>query len=364
MEIINYLLLSFACVAALDRIFGSRLGLGKDFEHGISMSGALILSMGGMLVLAPAISKLLLGILGASSKFFDFSIIPSALLANDMGGSLIAMNLAGDEKIGLLNGLVTSSMMGCTVSFLIPYVLQVTAKDRHHDVIFGLLCGVVTIPVGVFVSGIIIGVDFLSLAFTLLPLAVFASLLAVGIVKFERFTVKIFLVFGWIIRLIITIGLFVGIVDFVTGVKLIPGTDSLDSVMKTIATIICVMVGAFPLFSILKKILKNPLEKIGRKLCINNTSAFGLLVTLGTAISTFEMEGKMDRRGLILNTAFAVSAAFMFMDHLAWTMAISPETTLAVIVGKFISGIAGVWFAYYMCKIRKIEGCYSDAEET
>ncbi len=354
MEIVNYVLLAFAALAAVDRIFGSRFGLGRDFERGISMAGPLILAMGGMLVLYPVISELLLGISGGSSAFFDFSIIPAALLANDMGASQIAMSLAGSLEVGLLNGMVVSSMMGCTVSFLIPYVLQVTAKERHNDVIFGLLCGIITIPVGVLVSGIIIGVDFLSLIFVLLPLVAFAGILALGIVKFEHATVKIFVVFGWIIRLVITVGLVVGIVDFVTGYKLIPGTDSLDNVMKTVATIICVMVGAFPLLSLLEKLLKRPLRAMGKGLRINDTAAFGLFVTLGTSLTTFEMEQKMDRRGLIFNSAFAVSASFMFMDHLAWTMAIAPETTLAVIVGKFVSAIAAVAFAYLMCKMRKI----------
>ena len=250
--------------------------------------------------------------------------------------------------------MVVSSMMGCTVSFLIPYVLQVTAKERHADVIFGLLCGIITIPVGVLVSGIIIGVDFVSLIFVLLPLLAFAGLLALGIIKFERATVKIFTVFGWIIRLIITFGLALGILDFVTGIKLIPGIDSLDNVMKTVATIVCVMVGAFPLLSILEKLLKRPLYAMGNKLGINNTAAFGLFVTLGTSLTTFEMESKMDRRGLILNSAFAVSASFVFMDHLAWTMAVAPETTLAVILGKFSAAIASVVLAYFMCKARKI----------
>ena len=37
MEIVNYVLLAFALAAAIDRIFGSRLGIGKDFERGISI---------------------------------------------------------------------------------------------------------------------------------------------------------------------------------------------------------------------------------------------------------------------------------------------------------------------------------------
>ena len=354
MEILNYIFIFFAAIAALDRIFGSKLGLGDEFERGISMAGPLVMAMGGMLVLVPVISNLLSGISGASSAFFDLSIIPAALLANDMGASQIAMSLAASAEVGLLNGMVVSSMMGCTVSFLIPYVLQFTEKSRHGDVVFGLLCGIITIPVGVFVSGLIIGVDALSLVFVLLPLLIFAGILAFGILKFEKITVKIFIGIGWVIKAIITFGLFVGIVDFMTGYEIVPGVDSLENVMKTIASILCIMVGVLPLLSILKKVLKKPLSLMGKALKINDTASLGMFVTLGTCLSTFEMSGEMDRRGLIFNSAFAVSASFMFIDHLAWTMAVAPETTLAVVVGKMVSGISAVVFAYVMCKKKAI----------
>ena len=351
---LNYIFIFFAAIAALDRIFGSRLGLGDEFERGISMAGPLVMAMGGMLILVPVISNLLSGISGASSTFFDLSIIPSALLANDMGASQIAMSLAASPDVGLLNGMVVSSMMGCTVSFLIPYVLQFTAKERHGDVVLGLLSGIITIPTGVLVAGLILGVDALALIFVLLPLLLFAALLALGILKFEKITVKIFIVIGWIIKAVITFGLFVGIVDFMTGYEIVPGVDSLENVMKTIASILCIMVGVLPLLTILKKVLKKPLSLMGKGLGINDTSSLGMFVTLGTCLSTFEMSEQMDRRGLIFNSAFAVSASFVFIDHLAWTMAVAPETTLAVIVGKLTSGVFSVVFAYFICKSKKI----------
>ena len=77
MEIVNYVLLAFAVLAAVDRIFGSRLGLGKDFDRGISMAGSLILAMGGMLVLYPVLSELLLGLSGISSRIHPHSISSS-----------------------------------------------------------------------------------------------------------------------------------------------------------------------------------------------------------------------------------------------------------------------------------------------
>jgi len=355
MQILYYIFIAFAAIAALDRVFGSKLKLGEEFERGISMAGPLVLAMGGMLVLVPVFSELLSGISGASSVFFDFSIIPAALLANDMGASQIAMSLAASSQVGLLNGMVVSSMMGCTVSFLIPYVLQFTDKSRHNDVVLGLLCGIITIPVGVFVAGLILGVDGPALLFVLLPLLVFAGLLALGILKFEKITVKIFIGIGWIIKAVITFGLFVGIVDFLTGFEIVPGVDSLENVMQTIASILCIMVGVLPLLAILKKLLKKPLSAMGKWLGINDTSSLGMFVTLGTCLSTFEMSKEMDRRGLIFNAAFAVSASFLFIDHLAWTMSIAPETTLAVVIGKLVSGVSAVAFALVMCKRKAID---------
>ena len=44
-EIILYLMTVFLVLAAVDRIFGSRLGLGKEFEAGILSFGSLALSM-------------------------------------------------------------------------------------------------------------------------------------------------------------------------------------------------------------------------------------------------------------------------------------------------------------------------------
>ena len=354
MQTVNIVLLCFAGLAAVDRIFGSRLGIGKEFEKGISMAGILILAMAGMLVLCPVITDMLMAARGASGKFFDFSIIPAVLLANDMGATQISAGLAASEKVGALNGLVTASMMGATVSATLPLALQMTEKVYHKDIIFGILCGIITMPIGVLVAGFMIGVDALSLLFVFIPLVLLSLLLAVGITRFEGVTVKLFIGLGLAIRAVITFGLFVGIVRFVTGFEIIKGTEPLEGVMKTLVSIMCVMVGAFPLLRILERVLGKPLSLLGRGLGISETSAFAMLVTLGTTITTLEMIHRMDRRGIVINSAFMVSAAFVFIDHLAWTMAVAPAYTLTVVVAKFVSGISAVALAFLMCKLKGV----------
>ena len=55
----------FAVVGALDRIFGNKFGLGREFERGLSTLSSMALSMIGMIVLAPYIAEVL-------DPFFSF----------------------------------------------------------------------------------------------------------------------------------------------------------------------------------------------------------------------------------------------------------------------------------------------------
>ena len=90
----------------------------------------------------------------------DPSVIPASLFANVMGGASLSVEMAADNKIGLFNALVVSSIMGCTISFTIPFSLGVFKKTQHKELLLGLLCGIVTIPVDCIVSGIICKISF------------------------------------------------------------------------------------------------------------------------------------------------------------------------------------------------------------
>ena len=44
-EILIYIMAAFAVLGAVDRIFGNRIGIGKEFEEGILAMGALAMAM-------------------------------------------------------------------------------------------------------------------------------------------------------------------------------------------------------------------------------------------------------------------------------------------------------------------------------
>lgn len=82
MKFISVLMLAFSLLGALDRIFGNKFGLGKEFERGFMLLGTMALSMIGMIVISPFIAQILSPFFGVFYNTFgiDPSIIPATFL--------------------------------------------------------------------------------------------------------------------------------------------------------------------------------------------------------------------------------------------------------------------------------------------
>ena len=169
MNFLSIIMLIFAVIAGIDRIFGSRLKLGTEFEKGFYVLGDMGLSMVGMIVLAPYLAELLAPMFNwfYTALGIDPSIIPASLFANDMGGAPLAKEIAKNESVGMFNALVVSSMMGATVSFTIPYALSVVKKELHKEMFLGFLCGIATVFVGCFVVGLMLAIPVITLIISL-----------------------------------------------------------------------------------------------------------------------------------------------------------------------------------------------------
>ena len=348
-QVIAWIMAIFSIVGAVDCIFGSRLGLGKEFERGMMLLGTMALSMVGMIIISPLIAELLRPMLVKIAEVlpFDPSIVPASLFANDMGGAPLSEELAMNADIGYFNGLVVSSMMGCTISFTIPVALGIVKKEQHREVLLGLLCGIVTIPVGCFFGGLVMGIGIVARLLDLLPLVLFSGIIAFGLMKFPDVCVKIFNVFGVIIKILITAGLALGVFMFLTKLPIdqYVKVDTYMEGIEVVANASAVMTGAFPLVYLISKLLKKPLCALGKKMKINDIAATGLVSTLATSMTTFDMIQHMDKKGVVLNSAFAVSAAFTFAGHLAYTLAFRAECLPAVIVAKLIAGVLALIMA-------------------
>lgn len=351
-DFIIYLMVIFAVIGALDRIFGNRLGLGQEFESGIMAIGTLALSMLGIISLAPVLATVLRPVVVPVFRFLgaDPGMFPGSILACDMGGATLSMELAETREAGLFGGTIIGSMLGATIVFTIPVALGIISQEDRRYLAKGILAGIITIPVGALVGGLVAGYPFMMVCRNLLPVVLFALLIALGLWKAERLLIKGFIAFGWFVTALITVGLAAAIVESLTGWILIPGMAPLSEGFEVVGSIALILAGAFPLVYTITKVFRKPLMKLGGLLGMNEVAAAGMVATLANSIPMFGMLKDMDKKGKVLNVAFAVSAAFVFGDHLGFTAGFAPEMLVPVIVAKLISGITAVTVAVLLTK--------------
>ena len=351
-DVIIWIMAIFAALGALDRILGNRFGLGKSFEEGILAMGALALAMIGIISLAPVLSDLLQPVIVPAFRFLgaDPAMFAGTILACDMGGGPLAQALTDDPQAAALGGVLTGAMLGATIVFTIPVALGILNPEDRPALAKGVLCGIVTIPLGVFAGGITAGFAAGMVLRNLIPIVLIAALITLGLLFAEKAMIKCFTIFGKFITALITLGLVAAIVETLTGFVLIPNMAPITEGFETVGAIAIVLAGAFPLVFTITKLLEKPLMKAGRLLGINETAAAGLIASLANSIATFGMVKDMDHRGKIVCIAFSVSAAFVFGDHLGFTAGFAPEMLLPMMVGKLVGGISAVAVAMILTR--------------
>lgn len=351
-EIIIWIMVIFMVVGAVDRIFGNKAGYGEKFEEGIMAMGALALAMVGVVSLAPVLANILRPVISPLYKMLgaDPSMFATTLLANDMGGYPLALQLAENPDAGKFAGLILGAMMGPTIVFTIPVALGIIQKEDREYLSKGILAGITTIPIGCFVGGLIAGFDMKMIIVNLIPIILFAALISIGLWKIPEKMETGFLRFGQGVVAVITIGLASIIVETLTGVVIIPGMAPISEGIEIVGSIAITLAGAFPLVHFITKVFKKPLIKMGEALGMNEVAAAGLVASLANSIPMFQIMKDMDKKGKILNVAFAVSAAFVFGDHLGFTAGVDKSMIFPMVVGKLTAGITAVMVAKLMFK--------------
>lgn len=354
MQVLRFVFAAFALLGAADKIFGGRLGLGEEFEKGITTAGTLSAAMVGMVCIAPALAALcapvcdrLAGWLGIDPAF------PGGFIANDMGGASVAAALAADPLLGGYHGLVVASMLGVTVSFTVPVALSMIPASCHKEVLGGILCGVATLPLGCAAGGLVLGLPLGTLLRELIPVLLVAGVTCAGLVWKPALCRRIFAGIGVAVAAVITAGLGAAVFEYLTGAVLIPGMAPLSEAFAVVMDIAVILSGVFPLVAAVSRVFRRPLSALGRRLGVNDASVLGLISSLANSIPTFHLAEKMNARGRTMNLAFAVSAAFVFGDHLAFTMAFDESFLPAVVTGKLVSGAAALLAAHFMTNERR-----------
>lgn len=351
-EVFIAVMAGFAILGAVDRIFGNRWGLGKEFEEGILAMGSLALAMIGIVCLAPVLAAVLRPMVVPVYKALgaDPAMFAGSLLACDMGGGALGVEMAGSREAAMLGGVITGSMLGATVVFTIPVAMGILEERDRPAMAKGILCGVVTIPLGVLTGGLAAGFPPGMVLRNLIPIALLAALIALGLWKAEKAMIRGFVAVGRGVIAIATVGLGAAIVEGLTGYPILPGMAPISEGFSTVGAIAIILAGAFPMVFVLTKLLRKPLMAVGRKLGINDAAAAGLVASLANSIAAFNLVKEMNERGKVVNIAFAVSAAFVFGDHLGFAAGFAPDMIGPMMAGKLVAGVTAVALAAWVTR--------------
>lgn len=350
---IEAVLFIFMLCGACDELLDGRFGLGSEFKRGFAAAGPLLMLMSGYICLSPVLARVLRPVLAPffSAIGADPSLFAGILFGVDAGGAPFAGQLAQNPQIGTFSGYIVGSILGPTLTFTIPVAIA-SAKDSRtrRCVICGLLAGIISAPAGILAGGMALGIGIGPLLSNLVPIVVFAVLLCAGLHFFTDFVMKLFTVIGKISLAGAFAGLALGAAQKLFGITLLQGMTSIDEAFLIVGGIAVILAGTFPLIAVLTRLLSKKVLSGARALHTTPQAVSGLLATMANSIAMFGSLSEMDDRGKIINTAFAVPAAWVFGDHLGFVSQTRPDVLLPVIIGKLVAGAAAIAAAVILSK--------------
>lgn len=362
-KLIIYFIGVFFVIGGIDYILGNPLKLGTKFEEGIKTMGPLAIGMIGIYSLSPIISKTLSIVIAPACRIInlDPSVMPSALMAVDMGGYQIASRLALTKEMGSFTGIIIASSLGATVSFTIPVAMGIISKEDEKYFSKGIMIGITSIPLGCLAAGLWQKINISILVWNLMPVFIFTIILGIGLLKIPDILMKVFNVFGRFIIGLSVIGLLFQGIYMIFGIQIMPGLLPLSESVLIVAKISFILGGAYPMLEIIKRIFKGSLEKAGKKFDIDSSTAAGILGCLASNLVAFGMYKEMSPKGKVVCTAFGVGGAFVFGGQFGFVSGIAPEMLGAFIISKFTAGIISIILALKLNELaeERTNVCYN-----
>lgn len=387
-EIVIYLIMACAILGAFAAIKNSEQGLGQQFMEGLHAVGHIFVPAAGIMASIPYLSWFINKVCG---PFFatigaDPAIAATAILATDMGGYQLAQELATSYE-GWIMAMIVGFMAGATIVFSIPMGLAMLDKRDHKYMALGVMSGILTIPIGAFISSVLVVVtnskirdvistttdssyeftiSYLKIFANLSPLIIFVVVLAAGLYFLPDVMIKGFMWFGRIMDAGIKLVLVFSIVEIFTGLfsklfgswgfhPIMADADDQFRALETAGYIGIMLAGAFPMVYLLQKYAGKQLETMGRKIGLSKEGSAGLVATIANILAMFKLVRTMSPKDKVINISFAVCAAFLLGDHLSFTANFQPTLILPIIIGKLSAGVISIGLAYWLSVPKALE---------
>lgn len=339
-QIIMYLMAFGAALGGIDQMLGSRWGFGDKFEQGFQLLGPVALSMAGIICLAPLLSAALGTLVRPLCVWLNMDPgIFGSLLAIDMGGWQLAMDLAEDPRMGQFSGIIVAALFGCTVVFTIPVGLGIMAPEHRPDFTRGILLGFGAIPAAILTGGAMLGMAAGEILWNCLPVLLTAAGLTIGVLLRPEAMMRMFQVFAGLIRGLSTLGLTLAAVHHITGTPVLRGIPPLMEAMETVCSICIVMLGSMPLAELIQRVMKRPFGWLQEKTGLSGECTTALLLGMVSTTPALAMIPGLNRRDRTVCAACLVCGAGVFGAHLAFTVSAAPDMT-AALLGAKLTGMA------------------------
>lgn len=376
-----YIIMACAVAGAIASIIKEESELGKEFLEGLYSIGPIFVPVAGIMAATPYLAAFVKTVFGPAFSAIgaDPAIAATTFIAVDMGGYQLADILAQSRESWIM-AMITGYMAGATIVFSIPVGLAMLEKRDHKYMALGVMSGILTVPIGVFISSMILSVTNahvreiistdaeatyqLALSFgqimsNLVPLIVICAAIAIGLRFIPDTMIKGFMIFGKSMDTGIKLVLVFSIVEYFTGAfstifgswgfhPIIADAEDQFRALEIAGYIGIMLAGAFPMVYLIKKYLAKPLEAIGSKFGFSTNGSAGILAGAANVLALFRIIKDMPAADKVKCIAFAVCSAFLIGDHLAFTANFQPTMIVPVMVGKLIAGLCGVAIAIYL----------------
>lgn len=354
-NIILIIVAIFFVMGAVDYSRDNKYNYGNIFEDGINNMGGLALSMVGILSLTPIIGQVINKLIKPITDIIglDPSIITSSFLAIDMGALNISKELSASNEMVGFSGVLMGAMVGCTISFTLPLALGVVKGESRKELSLGMLCGITTLPIGLFFSGIYLGLTVEEVLINLSPIILLAVLVSIGLVYKQALLIRLFNGLGKVILYLSILGLILQGINSIAGITLVQGLMPLGEAVVIVGKIAIFLAGAYVMLEWIKRTFSKALDKVGEKIGLNSTSIAAFLGSLASAIIVFSVFEKLDKKGKVLCSAFTVGGAYVFGGQMGYVASEVPEFLNVYISTKLLCGLLAVIFASIMLKREK-----------
>ena len=340
MQIMSIAAAVFFGIAAADLLTGGHLGLGDALKEGLGVIVELLLLMTGFMALspwiavhiAPHVTPLL------ESAGCDPSLLAGILFSCDAGGAYLAKQIAVDPAAGLYNGLIVSSFFGTAVTGAVPLSLSNTAGRQRKAAVKGLSIAFITLPLNCLITGSFCGMPMDMMLRNTWPIMILSLILLAGLLFLPQIMVPVFSGLAFAVRTAAYLSFAIAVFQDAGGPVILEGLTPLDEIYPVIVRIGVFLGGILPIFALIQRMLKKPLERLAEKVQLSPKSISYLILSTSNDIPVLMNLKELEDDGITVNVAYLMAAAYTIGDFLAFSIQFAPKLAFPMMFGRLVSG--------------------------